>query len=251
MSHDSLKMDFTWQIETLETSLSTNSELKQCLISGDANAGSVLVAKQQTQGRGRFDREWVSPPGNIALSLALPIQNAAKAYQLNLVAGLAAANAIARCGAPHAQIKWPNDVLIGGKKLAGILSEVTTPHLVVIGLGVNLNASRDDFPEPLRDKITTLREHLAHTPTNEVFITYFLEEMRTVWSDYVTKGFAPLKLQIEARLAFRGATASISENGTPPYVATIHGLDDDGFLLVATHDGESRRIVAADIEIKT
>lgn len=252
MSHDSFP---DWNLLKLAECPSTNTELKNRVETGSARAGTVLVTGQQLEGRGRLNREWVSPPGNIALSAAIPVDAADKAYQLGLIAGSALAEIVTRRGNLSAQVKWPNDVLVKGLKLAGILSELarvpdSSESVAIIGIGVNFNSTRADFPEELRNRITTLKDAApAITWDENDFVAAFLRELRARLLRYAEGGLAVLLPDIESRLAWKNETVSISEAGFPAFQATLTGLNEDGFLNVTSKDGTLRHIVAADVEL--
>src|SRR5690606_30796939 len=122
----------------------------------------IVVAEEQTQGRGRRGRSWSSPPGkNLYCSLVLrPELPPARAAELTLVAAVALAETLRDAGV-NAEIKWPNDVQVGGKKIAGILTELSADtekvHFVIVGIGVNLNCDAGDFPPELRETATSLK----------------------------------------------------------------------------------------------
>ena len=139
---------------------STNDRAKELAEEG-AEHGEIVVAEAQTAGRGRRGREWVSPPRrNLYFSVILrPELPPSRAAELTLVASIAVCDAARQAGV-DAGIKWPNDLLASGKKLAGILTELATEpdrvHWVVVGVGVNVNSRPEDFPEELRDEATSL-----------------------------------------------------------------------------------------------
>jgi BirA family biotin operon repressor/biotin-[acetyl-CoA-carboxylase] ligase len=134
---------------------STNDEARRLAERG-AEAGAVVVAKEQLKGRGRHGRVWQSPPGNLYASLLLrPRCTVARSAQLSLVASLALAEALIALAPPDAdvRVKWPNDVLVGGAKVAGLLLESATSAgdrvaWVVVGSGVNIASAPDDVPYP-------------------------------------------------------------------------------------------------------
>ena len=144
-----------------ETLPSTNAHAFKLAQEG-AEHGEVVVTEQQTAGRGRRGRVWVSPPGlNLYFSAVLrPELPPQRAAELTLVAAVAVAETLREAGA-DARIKWPNDVQVQGRKLAGILTELSAEpervHFVVLGVGVNLNAGPDDFPDDVAATATSLR----------------------------------------------------------------------------------------------
>ncbi len=140
---------------------STQDIAKQMALSGEAEGLAVMTLKQ-TGGRGRSGHTWISPAGkNLALSLLLRPRLASNAMPLlGLVAAIAVAETVETRGITRAELKWPNDVLVSGKKLAGILPEAgmmgDSVKYVIIGIGLNVNSEADDFPPELRRSVTSL-----------------------------------------------------------------------------------------------
>ena len=139
---------------------STNSHLRELAEAG-APQGTVVVAESQTQGRGRLGRRWESPAfANLYLSILLrPKLAPAHAAQITLIAAVALADVVDTYAPGRAAIKWPNDILIGGKKLAGILTEASCDaervHYVILGIGVNLNYPVAAMPDEIRQRATS------------------------------------------------------------------------------------------------
>lgn len=254
MSHDSFQ-NWDWKIRTVGECHSTNTELRRLIENGEAMTGDVLIADRQSAGRGRFERQWVSPSGNLAMSAAVPITNPAKAFQQGLVAGLALAETVNALSGLSAELKWPNDVLMDGRKLAGILSELAAQAhgqkpVAVIGIGLNLNSTRADFPEELRDRIVTLRDAAPASPLGrDVFVAAFLYRWRERLRRHAEGGLVALLPDIHALLAWKHKTVVIREDGSLPCFGIIESLDADGFLLVRTENKSLRRVVAADLEL--
>jgi BirA family biotin operon repressor/biotin-[acetyl-CoA-carboxylase] ligase len=173
----------------------------------------------------------------------------AHAYQLNLVAGLALA-AVIRGRVPDrvVNVKWPNDVLIGGKKVAGILSEsVPEKRAVVVGVGVNLNSAASDFPADLRPLLTTLKDATERPIVSDEILTAFLTQFDADLISYQNAGLAALLPQLTGLLAWRGERVRVSESEHESYEGTLTGIDADGLLAVKTADGHSRKIITGDV----
>ena len=133
-------------------------ESTQRLVADDAPEGALVVADEQTQGRGRLGRRWEAPPGtSLLFSLALrPRVPGDRLPELSLVAGGAVAEAVADATGLDVEVKFPNDLLVGGRKVAGILAEARE-GLVVLGIGVNVNQRADELPGETRLPATSLR----------------------------------------------------------------------------------------------
>jgi BirA family biotin operon repressor/biotin-[acetyl-CoA-carboxylase] ligase len=150
LSQDLIRPGGLWQqIRVVQETGSTNADLLAEAEAGAAG-GRVLVAEAQTAGRGRLERQWVSPPrGSLTFSVLLrpaDLPPARRAW-IPLLAGIAVASALRRSAAVDALLKWPNDVLVGGAKLAGVLAE-TRRDAVVVGVGINVSLRRQDLPVP-------------------------------------------------------------------------------------------------------
>lgn len=212
-----------------------------------------MIAEAQTSGRGRLGRTWASPPlRNLYLSIVLrPPIGVAVAAQLTLVAGLAVDEAV-REWVPQAAIKWPNDIVIDGRKVAGILAEMDADEdrvrCVILGIGVNLNATREDFPEELRDKATSLcavtRQAIDRTAFSERLLCH-VEERYTL---FLTHGFAAIRPLWEAHSCLTGRRVQIDGAGQR-CAGTVTGIGDDGALILCAATGGETRIVAGDVTV--
>jgi len=227
---------------------STNDEAKALARAGAAD-GTLVWADEQTAGRGRRGRAWASPPGNLYLSLMQrPEGTLAHAAQLGFVAALGLGDALLALSGPALRLsyKWPNDLLVDGKKLAGILLESETGagervDFVVIGAGTNL-ASK---PEGLEFPATSLAEQgfPEVTPARllEAFVRHFAQ-----WSQrWRVDGFAPVRTAWLARASGVGEDIRVRlERNT--LTGRFHDLDDDGALLLDGVEGR-RRIAAGEV----
>ncbi|MHB8341264.1 MAG: biotin--[acetyl-CoA-carboxylase] ligase [Mycobacteriales bacterium] len=169
-----------WRVRVVERTASTNADLAADARASRAAPGAVLVAEEQTAGRGRQGRSWVSPP-RAGLTLSVLLAAAADPW-VPLLAGVALARVVAAAGVP-AMLKWPNDVLAGGRKVAGLLAEVVGPDLVVIGVGLNVTTRREELPTPgatslaleganVTDRVTLLRAFLRELEGDRVPADY-------------------------------------------------------------------------------
>lgn len=214
---------------------STNQYLLQHT---DYPSGYVCIAEQQTAGRGRNGRVWVSPPtGNLYLSLLwhFPLQKLPWS-SLSLVVGVAVAKALAEYPNIAVNLKWPNDVMVAGNKLAGILVETLSRDkmTVVIGLGLNIHMPtnyRDDIQKPITD--------LASLTTNRInpnlLVATILKQLVTALELFAKKGFAPFIADWESYHANQGALASVSQGNTV-IEGKIIGINAEGALLLQQGD---------------
>lgn len=231
---------------------STNTVAERLARAGAAE-GTVVIADAQTQGRGRLGRSWVSPPNrNLYLSLVLrPSLVPELAPQLALVAGVATVEAVADW-VPRATLKWPNDVLIDGRKVAGLLAEMgmegdRLAH-VIVGIGVNLNLRIDELPAELRDKAGSLYA-AGGVPIDRVgFIDRLLTRLQERYDLFLRQGFTALRSLWEARTEVIGRLVCI-DDAQRRYEGRVVGLDDDGALLLRDAGGRESRVVAGDVTV--
>lgn len=221
-----------------------------------APEGAVVIADFQSGGKGRLGRTWVSPPGvNLYLSAILrPPVPASIVPQLNLLAAVAVADTIIQvCGLTPA-IKWPNDVLLSGKKVCGILAEMQTEagalRSVVLGIGVNLNAPLSAFPAELRDKASSLILTSGQSVDRAFFTATLLTHLEKLYVLWLEEGFPALQSLWERHatgLIGRQITVAAPE-GT--ISGTVLGLDSDGALLLRDENsGTPRRVLAGDVTV--
>lgn len=221
--------------------------------------GSVVIADAQTGGKGRLGRSWVSPPGvNLYLSVLLrPSKPASYAPQLSLLAAVAVAEAITQQTRLSPTIKWPNDVLVSGRKVCGILTEMQTKtqHLqaVIVGIGININAPLAAFPEELRDKASSLLIASGQPVDRAAFTAHLLTRLEKLYVLWLEGGFPVV------RSAWEGYAADLL--GKPITVAApdgtiagiVMGIDQDGALLVQEGQGKDpgdiRRVLAGDVTV--
>ncbi|HRA76913.1 MAG TPA: biotin--[acetyl-CoA-carboxylase] ligase [Propionicimonas sp.] len=229
------------RIETVATTGSTNADLAAAARAG-APSGSVLVAEHQGRGRGRFARVWEAPPGtSVAISVLLRPEGVEprRLLWLPLLAGLAVTEALAGLGAPAA-VKWPNDVLIEGRKVCGILSERVDVGAVVIGMGINTTLAQADLPVPTATSLA-----LAGYPAATIDVVAGVLRALGGWYLRWLAGE-------DLREAYRAASATIGRgvrvevSPTESVTGEAVGVDADGCLLVRTPAGV-RGFAAGDV----
>lgn len=238
-----------YRLVALERVGSTNGEAKRLAAAG-AEDGTLVWALEQTAGRGRRGRRWESPRGNLFLSIVLrPEAPAAEAAQLGMVAAVALGDALGTLMPPLTEVrfKWPNDVLVNGRKAGGILIESAasgTGRLdwLVLGLGVNV----ERHPEETEFPATSLRAEggaeVAVAALLEAFSRSFLN-----WTNlWVEEGFAPVRSAWLARAWGRGEAIRVRLEGREVQ-GVFADLDAAGALLLDVPGGGRRRITAADV----
>ncbi len=228
---------------------STNTVARELARQGAAD-GTAVTAESQSAGRGRLGRGWVSPPSlnlylSVVLRAAIPIE---RLPQISLLAGVAVCEAIAEWH--PAVIKWPNDVLIDGRKVAGILAEMDGQQapVVVLGVGVNLNAEAADFPDDLRDKATSLRMVLGTPVDRARFTGRLLTHLERRYEELRDGGFAPIAAAWRRHSGLIGRAIRVQEaNG--PVAGEVVDLDDDGALRLRLASGAEHRVIAGDVTV--
>ncbi len=223
-----------------EATGSTNDDAREAGRAG-AEAGLVVIAGRQEAGRGRRGAAWVCPPGEgLAFSVLLrPGGNKALWPRLSLAAGLAVAEGLDRSGVA-AEVKWPNDVWVHGKKIAGILVEAGE-DFVVAGIGINVGVR--DFPGELAGSATSLALECGEAPPLPAVLAAVLERLQ-VWQARIERDFGELLRHFRLRCALTGRPVSLSAADGVLH-GTVRGIGDGGELLLETPQG-LRKLVQAD-----
>ena len=218
-----------------------------------AAEGTAVVAEEQTAGRGRLGRAWHSPAGeNLYCSVVLrPPRAPAEVPQVALVAGIAVAAAVEEAAGRRPAIKWPNDVLLDGKKVAGILTEMESEmervHHVIAGIGVNLNTRR--FPRELRTKASSLLLLTGRSIDRARFTAGLLAALEARYGRYLSVGFASVRTEWESYSCLTGTEVRVQGPGGE-VTGRVLGLDDDGALRLRGPDGGITRIVAGEVTVR-
>ncbi len=217
--------------------------------------GFAVLADRQTSGRGRRGRSWASLPGvGVWTSILLrPQVSPLKAPLLTLMAGAAAAEAIATTAGVELRLKWPNDLLLDGQKVVGILSEMTTTGQrighVAIGIGINVHHRREDFPDDVRDSATSI-DLAAGLRANRGEVAAALYDALDRWyAAFCGDGAAMVLQAARMKTATLGKTVTV-DTGTARWQGTAVDLDEDGALLVRDAQGTIRRVLADDVSVR-
>lgn len=230
---------------------STNTYARQLAENG-AREGEIVIAEAQTQGRGRLGRRWQSPPfANLYFSVILrPQLPPVQAPQITLAAAVALAETVASFIAQPATIKWPNDILVNGKKLAGILTEVSCDpdrvHYVILGIGVNLNYRVAAMPDEIRAHATSIAELTGKSVQRESFLRRLIQGLDRCYGELEESGFAVLAPRWEAHFGLRGRRVRV-ELLDQIVTGRAIGIDKDGALLVEDEHGAIKRVIAGDV----
>jgi BirA family biotin operon repressor/biotin-[acetyl-CoA-carboxylase] ligase len=226
---------------------STQDVAKRLALAGEPE-GTAVMALKQTSGRGRSGHTWVSPEGkNLAISLILrPAVPPADAALLGLLASIAVAETVEALGARPAELKWPNDVLVRDKKIAGILPEAsisaTKVDFVIIGVGLNVNTEERDFPNEFRGQATSVFLQTGKRADLEDAAQILLQKSAALYARIGVEGCGFIAGLWRSRWAHAGARIIVQ--GTMGVAA---GIAPDGALMLETPDGGLTRITSGEV----
>ena len=221
--------------------------------------GTTVVADAQTAGRGRLGRSFFSPPGtNLYTSIVLrPQVTTVEAPAWILASAVAVAETVASFVSDpgSVEIKWPNDVLLGGRKTSGILmelgAEATRVAYLVLGIGVNLNVDPSDFPEEFRTTATSLREHCGRPVERVPFARRLYENLEATLDTCQREGFSGVLPRFQSLFHMVGRTIRVRDLDGGTRAGTVAGIDRDGALLLdIAPDGPRERVVAGDVTLE-
>jgi BirA family biotin operon repressor/biotin-[acetyl-CoA-carboxylase] ligase len=241
-------------IHHFDTLDSTNTKAYQLAQEG-AEEGEVVIAESQAKGRGRLGRQWFSPPFlNLYLSVILrPKISPHQASLITLMAAVATADAIREFSGLFPLIKWPNDILLRDRKVAGLLNEIHSEtdrvHFVVLGIGVNLNMDEKAFSEEIQPIATSLRIEMGQPISRKNFLRSLLQALEGWYSIFLEKGDTVLLKAWRDWAQIKGRRVNVTSFGET-FVGEAIDVDSDGALILETASGERRRVVAGDVQYK-
>ena len=239
-----------YQTQHFETLDSTNKEVLRQAKSGAAE-GLVVVAKEQTDGKGRLVRTWFTIDYALAMSVLLrPNINPADVPKLSLVTAVAVHEALSLF-VPQVGIKWPNDLLIDGKKVSGILTEMrckqSMVEAVVIGMGINISAPTQGWDESITAPAIDLSTASGKKIDKTVVLQAVLESLDTWYARFLNEGFAPIHQAWWAAHIASGKMVSVYDGNT--YIEGIaKALGEDGTLRLLVN-GVEQSIIAGDVSL--
>ena len=234
-----------------QTASSTN-DIARFAMNHGASAGTLILCGSQSGGRGRFDRKWFSPPGSgLYFTLVLrPAFSLPLMPSMNMAVSLSIADSIRLLTSLPASIKWPNDIVIEGKKCCGILIEIEADarrvSRCIVGVGINLDTSREEFPVEIRETATSITAAGGVTVTPGRMLTAILDRFAHLYRD-VEKGIVD-----EIHRKYRKLSAVIGRHATinlfeEKIEARILDIDEHGRLIVKTRNGEEKKISSGEI----
>jgi BirA family biotin operon repressor/biotin-[acetyl-CoA-carboxylase] ligase len=251
-----LKTEYIGRTIHYEETVNSTQKIAHKLAYDGANEGTIVVAEEQIAGRGRLDRIWHSPKYtgvwmSVILRPSIPL---GQAPQLTLLTAVSVAQAIQETTGLEPEIKWPNDILINGKKSVGILTELQAEadriNSIIIGIGLNVNQAESDFPDDIRAKATSLSIEAGVKINRAELIQALLVKLEKLYEEYLRSGFYPIKLLWEAYAVSIGKviTATTLKGKVTGFAK---GITDEGVLMIEDEQGSIHYIHSADIEINS
>lgn len=241
-------------IRVFEQTTSTNDVIEKLARDG-VKEGVVVFAESQTRGRGRLGRKWVSPArkGLWFSVLLRPHLRPQVTTQVTVTSATALRRAISLHTGLKPSIKWPNDILLQGRKVAGILTELNAEldqiKYVILGIGVDVNLNSSEFPTELRDQATSLKAELGRPVSRAELAVRILRELDADYARLAHGEFAALADEWEAQCSTIGRDVSILV-GDREIRGCAEALGEDGALLVRTEHGHLERIVGGDVTVR-
>lgn len=242
-----------WKVVCYEETDSTNTRAKYLAEEG-AEEGTLVVAERQSGGKGRRGRSWVSPSGaGIWMSFVLrPDIPPSQASMVTLVAALGVSEGIFQAARVRTQIKWPNDIVLNGKKICGILTEMSTEletiQYVVVGIGINVNM--EEFPRELSQTATSLYLETKKNYKRAPLISAVMEAFEHYYRIFLETGnLSSLKADYEGRLANMDRQVTVmAASGT--YSGVCRGIDGEGQLLVEREGGQICQVLSGEVSVR-
>ena len=242
--------DLAKEILCFRKVFSTNS-IAKFLANHDAEEGTILISEIQTNARGRLGKKWEAPDGGVWMSMILrPQVPPARIGLITLATGVAIAKAIRSLGV-DAKIKWPNDVLIHGNKISGVLTEVNATFneidWVVVGIGIDSNLKLEDFSEDIRIGTTTLTEELPSKVDENELIAIFLNEFEKVYQLYKDGEIETILKDWRDLSDTIGKYVNITQTGGKITQGYVIGINNEGSLIIERQDGTLEKIISGEL----
>lgn len=241
------------KIYSFEEVGSTNIIAKELVREG-AEEGTLVISKVQTKGRGRFGRPWISTEGGLWFSIILkPRIKKDLISILPLLAAVAVARAISSLTPLKANLKWPNDVLINEKKVAGILAESlfeTEETSVILGIGINVNQRREDLPKELREKATSLLEEIEREIDLEEMLKKVTGELDKTYLSLLKEGtFSIIKEWKKMDICLGKKIKVVTSKGG--FKAKALDVDERGALIIGLANGRIKTILSGEVSLES
>jgi BirA family transcriptional regulator, biotin operon repressor / biotin---[acetyl-CoA-carboxylase] ligase len=232
--------------------LTSTNDYARKLAENSAGEGEMVIAESQSQGRGRLGRRWESPPfANLYLSVILrPALAAIHAPEITLMAGVALAETVDSLIGQRPTIKWPNDILVNGRKLAGVLTEAAcaSDHVeyVILGIGMNVNYAVDSMPTEIRHRATSIANLVRAEVDRQHVLARLIQALDRCYGELEAAGFEALRARWESYFGLRGRRVRV-ESLDSIVTGRARGIDRDGALILEDEQGMLQRIYAGDV----
>ena len=238
-----------------EDVVDSSNTVAKALANAGCEDGLLVVAEEQGAGRGRLSRGWISPHAKgIWFSVVLkPPFLPQEASKCTLMAAVAVVKAVNGIKGVNAAIKWPNDILLNGRKLVGILTEMNAEfghiNYVVIGIGVNTNATSEDYPDDVKDIAISVADVAVEPFTRVQLLTDILKNMEDLYETACKDGFEPILEEWRKYSCTLGQEVKVIAPDVT-YFGTAVDIDEEGLLVVRKEDGTLDKVVAGDVSIR-
>ncbi|MEW6584770.1 MAG: biotin--[acetyl-CoA-carboxylase] ligase [Nitrospirota bacterium] len=231
---------------------STNSAAMD--LAAKSPEGSVVLADCQERGRGRLGRTWISPPGvNIYMSIILrPLIASEEVTLMTMMSAVACASALRKSAGLHVLIKWPNDLMVGDKKIGGILTEVAVEGKrvthAVVGIGINVNMDSRQFPDDIRETATSVIHETGTPASRENLTVAVLNEIDRWYRILETGGKQTLLEEWRSMTTTLGKQVVVSV-GDQIFSGLAESTDEKGNLIIRLHSGETKKVSSGDVTV--
>lgn len=223
----------------------------------DFHDGTVVVADEQTAGKGRLGRHWVSSKGKgVWMTIMLkPDIDPSDAAKTTLLAACAVCRAVEKCCGLAATIKWPNDVVYGGRKLCGILTEMSAEgeqiRFLIIGIGINANFNTDDFPEDLADVATSIKRELGMDIPRKMLAAEVINEFEAAYRVFISQNgnIRPFIEEYKKRSAVIGKDVRVIYK-KEEVIGKAVDITEEGQLVILMQDGSRREILSGEVSVR-
>jgi BirA family biotin operon repressor/biotin-[acetyl-CoA-carboxylase] ligase len=218
--------------------------------------GTVTIAEEQTAGKGRLGREWISPKGGLWFSIILrPCRSVSEVAELVFMASLAVAEVLHQKYRLRTETKWPNDVMVNKRKICGILAETTTSDgklsYVVLGIGINANIHMDKYFAALDKPLaTSIQDELGHEVQLFSLLRTLLERIEKLYDLFIMKGSDSILEKWKAYATFLGRKVVVQDQNER-ISGIAHHIDEGGALVLRLENGTLRRFLAGDLSLRS
>ena len=232
---------------------STNTRAKELAAQG-APEGTLVIAEKQTNGRGRRGRSWFSPPGGgIYFSLILrPVISPGETPRITLMTAVVLAETLISLMKLKLRIKWPNDILVNGKKLAGILTEISTEmdevNYIIVGLGLNVNTQFEKFPQEIKENATSILIENGKQFPRVRLIQHYLKLYEKYYDMFKNNDFEPIMKRWRELADIIGKQIRVDVIGNTHFGKVVD-VDNDGVLILKDNQGMLQRIFSGDVTL--